>query len=100
MDVLDIPCTIAIGRGTNSEGRSENHAWNYVQLDGNWYAVDCTWDDPVSNTGWISKSSKYRYFLIGSNQLLQDHEPSEQFTEGGKTFNYPELSEEGYRDIP
>lgn len=24
-----------------------NHAWNLVQIDGKWYQVDCTWDDPL-----------------------------------------------------
>ena len=24
-----------------------NHAWNVVKIDGNYYHVDCTWDDPV-----------------------------------------------------
>lgn len=26
-----------------------NHAWNLVSIDGSWYHVDCTWDDPVYN---------------------------------------------------
>ena len=89
---LGIPCTLVIGTGTNSQGQTENHAWNYVQLNGNWYAIDCTWDDPVSSTGYVSQSSRYRYFLKGSSEFLQDHTPSGQFTEGGKVFNYPILS--------
>ncbi len=24
-----------------------NHAWNMVEIDGYWYEVDCTWDDPI-----------------------------------------------------
>lgn len=96
MDELGIPCTLVIGTGTNSQGQTENHAWNYVQLNGTWYAIDCTWDDPVSSTGYISQSSRYRYFLKGSNEFLQDHTPSGQFTEGGKVFSYPTLSGQGY----
>lgn len=84
MDNLGIPCTVVIGKGTNSEGKTENHAWNYVQIDHDWYAIDSTWDDPVSITGWVSQSSKYRYFLKGSNDMLKDHIPSGQFTEGRK----------------
>ena len=91
MDKLGIPCILVIGTGTNSQGQTENHAWNYVQLNGTWYAIDCTWDDPVSSTGYVSQSSRYRYFLKGSNEFLQDHTPSGQFTEGGKVFNYPTL---------
>lgn len=96
MDELGIPCTLVIGTGTNSQGQTENHAWNYVQLNGTWYAIDCTWDDPVSSTGYVSQSSRYRYFLKGSNEFLQDHTPSGQFTEGGKVFSYPTLSGQGY----
>ncbi len=96
MDALEIPCTLVIGKGTNSEGQTENHAWNYVQIDGVWYAIDVTWDDPVSNTGWVSQSNKYRYFLKGSKDILKDHIPTNTFTEGGKYFNYPDLNSENY----
>lgn len=96
MDCLGIPCTLVIGKGTNSEGRTENHAWNYVQINDYWYAVDTTWDDPVSSNGWVSENSKYRYFLKGSSDMLKDHLPSGQFTEGGKTFSYPTLSTNNY----
>ena len=96
MDILGIPCTLVIGKGTNSEGRTENHAWNYVQIGDDWYALDATWDDPVSSSGWVSQSSKYRYFLKGSKDILKDHIPSGQFTEGGKMFRYPPLSSSNY----
>lgn len=96
MDLLRIPCTLVIGKGTNSEGNLENHAWNYVQIDDQWYAIDTTWDDPISITGWVSESSKYRYFLKGSNEMIKDHTPSGQFTEGGKMFSYPPLSSSSY----
>ena len=91
MDCLGIPCSLVIGKGTNSEGKTENHAWNYVQIGDYWYAVDTTWDDPVSTTGWVSEAAKYRYFLKGSNDMVKDHIPNGQFTEGGKTFSYPAL---------
>lgn len=96
MDALGIPCTLVIGKGTNSEGKTENHAWNYVQVGENWYAIDTTWDDSISSSGWVSQSSKYRYFLKGSNDMLKDHIPSGQFTEGGKLFSYPFLTNYNY----
>lgn len=96
MDSLGIPCTIVIGKGTNSEGKTENHAWNHVQIGNYWYAIDTTWDDPVSSSGWVSEASKYRYFLKGSSDMLNDHQPSGQFTEGGKVFSYPPLSTSNY----
>ena len=43
-----------------------NHAWNMVQMDGNWYHVDVTWDDPVysdgTDTGFDAEVS-HTYFL-------------------------------------
>lgn len=97
LDCLNIPCTMVIGKGTNSQGKTENHAWNYVQIDGIWYALDATWDDPiVIGDGTQSQSSRYRYFLKGSNEMEKDHLPSGKFTENGMTFNYPTLSKENY----
>ena len=97
LDELNIPCIMVIGTGTNSQGETENHAWNYVQLNGNWYAVDTTWDDPVViGGGTASEESRYKYFLVGREIIDQDHSPSGQFTEGGKIFSYPNVTYESY----
>lgn len=97
MDNMNIPCVLAIGQGTNSNGQTENHAWNYVCLDSGWYAIDCTWDDPIVNgPGYVSQSSKYKYFLKGSGSFNKDHTPSGQFTPNGKVFNYPDLNLNDY----
>ena len=97
LDELDIACVMVIGTATNSQGETENHAWNYVQLNGNWYAVDSTWDDPVViGGGTASAESRYKYFLVGREVIDQDHSPSGQFTEGGKVFSYPNVTYESY----
>ena len=93
MDNMGIPCVLVIGKGTNSKGETENHAWNYVSLNGVWYAIDTTWDDPVvEGGGKSSQRSKYKYFLKGSNTFNKDHVPSGNFTPNGKTFSYPQLN--------
>jgi hypothetical protein len=33
--------------GTDKDGNT--HAWNKVKSSGEWYNIDCTWDDPVIN---------------------------------------------------
>lgn len=97
MDSIDIPCVIVIGKATNSEGNTENHAWNYVQLNGIWYAIDCTWDDPIlTGPGFVSNSSKYKYFLKGEVEFNKTHFPNGQFTENGKVFEFPILSQVDY----
>jgi len=97
MDSLNIPCVMVMGEGTNSQGQRENHAWNYVQIDGRWFAIDTTWDDPVvQGGGRVSNESRYKYFLKGLSTFNQDHVPSGRFTEGGKVFTYPIISSGDY----
>lgn len=51
--------------------RNQAHAWNLVNIDGAYYHLDATWDDPVSGNGMDILS--YRYFLISSSELRKDH---------------------------
>ena len=46
---------------------SENHIWNYVYIDNNWYHLDLTWDDPVTDDG--SKLVLDNFFLITTEEL-------------------------------
>ena len=97
LDSINIECTIVIGKGTNTEGVTENHAWNYVKINDEWYAIDTTWDDPqIQGGGIVPDSYKYKYFLVGSRVMNQDHAPNGQFTEGGQIFEYPTLSISNY----
>lgn len=98
MNELGIENTIVIGTGTNSKNETESHAWNYVKLDGQWYAIDVTWDDPIiTGGGKLTNKSRYEYFLKGSNTMSKNHVASGKFTQGGQTFQYPELSVEDYK---
>ena len=42
-----------------------NHAWNLVEVDGQWYHMDVTWDDCMTIDTFIS----YNYFLQSGNGL-------------------------------
>lgn len=97
MDGLQIPCVLVSGIGTNSNGETESHAWNYVQLDGKWYAIDVTWDDPIIiGNGYVSESTKYKHFLKGSNTFFASHKEEGNITDNSIEFNFPELSREDY----
>ena len=78
---------IITGTATNSDGKTENHAWNYVNIDEKWYAIDTTWDDPIIvGGGKLTNTIRYRYFLKGNHFI------STKFTSGGQDFEFPELS--------
>ena len=59
---------------------SENHIWNAVYLNGKWYHLDLTWDDPVVSNG--SDVLEYNFFLISNKELKElktnQHEYDEQ----------------------
>lgn len=46
---------------------SMEHVWNLVKLDGDYYHIDVTWDDPVTNTG--ENVLRYDYFLVNDEEM-------------------------------
>lgn len=51
------------------------HSWNQVKLDGHYYFMDITWDDPAPNKPGVVN---YNYFLTTSEQLKKDHSWDEE----------------------
>ena len=41
--------TVVTGEAINSSNLNGPHAWNQIYLDGEWYNVDVTWEDPITN---------------------------------------------------
>lgn len=70
-EAAGIPCYYIPGDGIGSDGTSGAHSWNCVELDGVWYLMDVTWDDPTTPDG--SDVKRYDYFLISDDQMGQDH---------------------------
>lgn len=72
MNRLGIECGFVTGHATDSVGGTGDHAWNYIELDEEYYFVDVTWDDPVS-LGGTSDNLRWDYFCITTEELLRDH---------------------------
>ena len=99
MDGIGVPCVLASGTAQNSQGETESHAWNYVQIDNKWYAIDVTWDDPVVMGGEEQTDEmKYQYFLKGSEEFFKDHKEDGKISELSMEFKFPTLATENYRD--
>lgn len=48
-----------------------DHGWNLVKINGNWYHVDCTWDDPISD---VYGRVRHFYFLVDDGMISDaDH---------------------------
>lgn len=63
----------------------EPHAWLLVKLDGEWYHLDMTWNDPVPDKiGNVS----YKYFLVNDDYLSRTHT--------WDTDNYPKATSNNY----
>lgn len=58
---------------------SENHVWNAVYIDNNWYHLDLTWDDPVMDNG--EDRLQHDYFLITTEQLRALDDTQHHFDE-------------------
>lgn len=53
------------------EGKAaQSHAWNLVQLDGRWYHLDTTWDDPGTGLG---EGLSTAYYMRTDAQMRRDH---------------------------
>lgn len=97
LDQIGIETIFIFGTGTNKEGKTEVHSWNYVNLNEEWYAVDVTWDDPIIiGGGYLKDEYKYRYFMKGLVDFNKDHTPNGQIVEGVE-FSYPELNNYSYK---
>ena len=48
------------------------HAWNMVELDGNWYQVDCTWDDPVDSSDQLGYCM-HKHLLCTTEEMNTNH---------------------------
>lgn len=74
-----------VGRATAEDGHTENHMWNKVYLQKQWYDLDLTWDDPVMP---YVENKSYKYFLPGSAVFAKSHKPCDT------SLSYPKSTDD------
>lgn len=71
LDKAGIRNGVVSGEAENEDGDVSPHMWNAVEIGGEFYHLDCTWDDPVSDDG--SESKTYFYFNLDDESISLTH---------------------------
>ena len=106
MDKLGIPCVVVYGIYRHDDNVAEFHIWNEVEINGEWFAVDVTMDDPINpktkdtSTGEDGYEN-HKYMLVGTSVMALNHQESSQMSDGGFKFGYPMVGVDahGFTDI-
>ena len=84
-DGLGLPCMIAVSDRDRANGERYLHAWNIVQLGGQCYHLDATFDNSLSKYG-----PRYDYFNLDDTKIFRDHRPllypAPACTDGGQFY--------------
>ena len=85
---LGVHCMYASGtvkesaRSSLSLQSDGGHAWNCVELDGEYYWVDVTWDDPLDQNGReIGVPVKHEYCFVDDNKIFETRILSEEYAD-------------------
>ncbi|ABK61404.1 transglutaminase domain-containing protein [Clostridium novyi] len=88
LNAVGIECKYVTGHGNRG-----GHAWNMVKLDGQWYNLDATWDDPISDRnlgGNALVPISHKYFNVPDSIFNRDH------ARGEVARNYPSCTATKY----
>ena len=89
MDAMGIPCETVTGY----KNGSGPHKWNNVMIDGQWYHIDCTWDDQetyISRNNFLLGQDRMRDSRLAPQGYLTESSPvTQDLTEN----NFPDLTE-------
>jgi len=71
LEEAGVECYVMCGESQNSGGESQSHMWNVVKISGDYYHLDATWNDPVTQEG--SPVQRYNYFNLTDAELSLTH---------------------------
>ena len=85
----DLEATYVVGYARGS------HAWNQVKVDGKWYNIDVTWNDPDCeyNEKGHYYCGCYQYFLISNELMEKSHTPRSKVHECNDNLDLPAICE-------
>ena len=67
---LGIECTVIEGMSDFNNDAEDGHMWNCIELGGDWYHIDVTWNDSAKAT---CEAEHYFYFNLTEEQISRDH---------------------------
>lgn len=70
LNMSGIKTVVIPGMATPQTGKTEGHLWNMVELDGEQYFLDVTWDDPDFED---SSSPSHLYFNVTESFISETH---------------------------
>ncbi|MDE7326008.1 MAG: Ig-like domain-containing protein [Lachnospiraceae bacterium] len=68
LDALGIENQLIYGTGAGI-----SHVWNLICLDGDWYHMDVTWDDPLLDGKDMPGKVHYEYFMVPDAVMAKEH---------------------------
>lgn len=81
MDMAGVECLTVVGAAFDSR---EDHAWNMVRLDREWYCVDATWDTGVPEGYWSYFNVTSDYMAATDHQWDYASVPEATANDGGR----------------
>lgn len=83
LDGIGIESMIVIG-----QSKGENHAWNLVKLDDEYYHIDATWNDPITDDG--RDIIRYNFFNLNDQEISRTHSwiRENYLSANGRKYNY------------
>jgi len=88
MDILEIECLTIHSTAYGGE----EHAWNMIKIDGDWYHIDLTWDDPIPDTGDNINHKFFNVTTLYMKFTLHEWDTSKFPKATSKKYNYNTLN--------
>lgn len=70
-DKVGMESAVVSGISDNMQDPEGPHMWNAVKVNGDFYYLDCTWDDPVNEKG--ENMVMYAYFNLNDEMIASTH---------------------------